>query len=118
SAERPNVLLLTVDTLRADRLSGLGYGRPTSPHIDRLLREGVSFRAARTVEPLTTPSLTSMLTSREPHSHGATRNGLRLRPGLASLPTLLRAAGYDTAAFVGNWTLRHKLSGLGEHFEL
>jgi arylsulfatase A-like enzyme len=58
-----------------------------------------------------------MLTSTHPHEHGSTRNGLRLRPGMASLPKVLRAQGYRTAAFVGNWTLRDKLSGLAEHFE-
>ncbi len=114
----PNILIVTVDTLRADRLSCSGYPRPTSPAIDRLLTSGVRFTEARTVEPLTGPALASMLTSLEPHQHGATRNGLRLRPGLSSLPRLLAQGGYRTAAFVGNWTVRDKLTGLGEHFEL
>lgn len=112
-----NVLLLTVDTLRVDRLSGYGHWRTTSPNIDRLLKKGVRFTQARTVEPLTNPSTLSMLTSLYPHEHGATRNGLRARPGLVSLPKALHARGYQTAAIVGNWTLKDKLSGLGEHFE-
>jgi arylsulfatase A-like enzyme len=116
--ERPNILIVAVDTLRADRVSALGHDRPTTPNIDRLIEEGVNFDLARTVEPLTNPAMTSVLTSLPPHAHGATRNGLRLRPGLPSLPKSLSAAGYKTAAFVGNWTLRDKLSGLGEHFEL
>ncbi len=113
----PNVLLISVDALRADRLSGYGYERPTSPRIDELMARGARFEEARTVEPLTSPALCSLLTSRFPHEHGSTRNGLRLRPGLDSLPKLLAQRGYRTAAFVGNWTLRNKLSGLGEHFD-
>ncbi len=112
----PNVLLVTVDTLRADRLSCYGYRRPTTPNVDRLLARGVRFAAARTVEPLTNPALASLLTSRYPHETGATRNGLRLRPGLPSLSKALGERGFATAAFVGNWTLRDDISGLGEHF--
>jgi len=118
AAPRPSVLLVTVDTLRADRLSCHGYARATTPRLDRLFATGVRFAQARTVEPLTAPALTSLLTSRHPHDHGATRNGLRVRPGLTSLPKLLQARGYRTAAFVSNWTLRHKISGLAEHFEV
>jgi arylsulfatase A-like enzyme len=113
----PNVLIVTVDALRADRLSAYGYRRPTTPNLDRLLAAGVRFREARTVEPLTNPAICSMLTSLYPHEHGATRNGLRLRPGLPSLATVLGRRGYKTAAFIGNWTLKNALSGLGEHFE-
>lgn len=114
----PNVLVLTIDTLRADRLSAYGYERPTSPNLDRLLARGVRFTEARTVEPLTNPALSSMMTALYPHEHGGTRNGLKMRLALDSLPKQLEERGYQTAAFVGNWTLRDQLSGLGEHFEL
>jgi arylsulfatase A-like enzyme len=114
---RPDVLIVTVDTLRADRLGSYGYGRRTSPHLDRLLEDGVRFSQARVVEPLTNPSICSMMTSLYPQEHGASRNGLRMRRGLASLPRSLGDHGYDSAAFVGNWTLKNKLSGLGEHFD-
>ena len=117
SQRLPNVLVLSVDTLRADRLSAYGYRRPTSPAIDRLLASGVRFDRAHTVEPLTNPALCSLWTSLHPHQHGATRNGLRQRPGLASLSSTLRRRGYRTAAMVGSWTLRNRISGLGEHFE-
>jgi arylsulfatase A-like enzyme len=112
----PNILFITVDALRSDRMSIYGYERPTSPNIDALMKQGVWFTQARTVEPLTNPSLASMLTSLYPHEHGSTRNGLRIRSGLASLPKAMQAGGYRTAAFVGNWTLKDKLSGMGEHF--
>ena len=117
ASERPNVLLLSVDTLRADRLSSYGYSRGTSPNIDRLLARGVRFCEARTVEPLTAPALASMLTSLHPHEHGSTRNGLRVRPALLSLPKILRRQGYRTAAFVGSWTLQEKLWGMAGQFE-
>lgn len=118
AVERPDIVLLTVDTLRADRLSIYGYDLPTSPFLDRFLGEGVLFTDARTVEPLTGPAFASLFTSLHPHQHGGTRNGLRMRDGLASLPKVLGRRGYTTAAFVSNWTLRDELSGLGEHFEL
>jgi arylsulfatase A-like enzyme len=113
----PDILLLTVDTLRADRLSAYGYARPTSPHLDRLLASGVRFTRAHTPEPLTTPALVSLLTSRFPHEHGSTRNGLPARAGLPSIAKILGRRGYRTAAWVGNWTLRDPLSGLAEHFQ-
>ena len=112
----PNVLVITIDTLRADRLSGYGYGRATSPHLDRLMAGGARFTQARTVVPLTNPATCSLWTSLYPHEHGGTRNGLRMRPGLPSLAGILARRGYRTAAFVGNWTLKDRISGLGEHF--
>ena len=117
SARFPSVLLVTVDTLRADRLSSYGYPRPTTPHLDRLLAGGARFANAYAAEPLTNPSLASLLTSRYPHEHGATRNGLPMRSGMASLSTVLGKRGFRTAAFVGNWTLRDRLSGMAEHFD-
>jgi len=113
----PDILLVTVDTLRADHLGAWGYPRPTSPAIDRLVAAGARFDAARTVEPLTTPALASLLTSVPPHRHGATRNGLSIREGLPSLPRLLARRGYRTAAVVGNWTLKARLSGLAPHWQ-
>jgi len=112
----PNILLVTVDTLRADRLSAYGYLRPTSPAMDRLLAEGARFEFAHTIEPLTTPAMASLLSGVPPHVHGATRNGLPVRQGLPSLPRVLARRAYRTAAFVGNWTLKDAASGLAAHF--
>ncbi|HUP64168.1 MAG TPA: sulfatase [Thermoanaerobaculia bacterium] len=112
----PNVLMISVDTLRADRLSSYGYGRNTSPNIDRLLARGARFEEARTVEPLTGPAMATMLTSRHPHEHGATRNALKIKTGLSSVSKILRRRGYITAAFVSNWVLRGTYSGLDDHF--
>lgn len=112
-----NVLIVSVDTLRTDRLSGYGYERRTSPSIDRLMAKGVRFTEARTVEPLTAPALASMLISMPPHEHGSTRNGLAVRPDTPSLPRVLRRQGYRTAAFVGSWTLRKSLWEMSDHFD-
>ena len=118
AGERPaNVLILSVDTLRSDRLSVYGYERQTSPNIDALLRRGVRFTEARTVEPLTAPALASMLISMPPHEHGSTRNGLAVRGKTPSLPRVLRRQGYKTAAFVGSWTLRKNLWEMNVHFD-
>ncbi len=114
--KHPDVVIVTVDTLRFDRVSFYGYRRPTTPHIDALLEKGVRFTQARVPEPLTAPAMTSMVTSLFPHEHGASRNSLRMRPGLASFVSILKHHGYETAAFVGNWTLKDQLSGLAEHF--
>lgn len=118
AAPRPNVLLISVDTLRADRMSSYGYSRRTSPQIDGLLETGVRFSRARTVEPLTAPALATMLTSLDPQEHGCTRNGLSVRSDVVSLPKLLRRNGYKAAAFVGNWTLRDRLWGMADHFDV
>jgi len=112
----PNIVLIVVDTLRFDRLSCYGYPRPTTPHIDALFEAGAQFTQTRVSEPLTAPSMVSLFTSLHPHEHGTTRNGLRMRPQLPSLTGILASRGYRTAAFVGNWTLRDEISGLGEHF--
>ncbi len=117
-ADEPKaVVVITVDALRADRLSSYGYTRLTSPAIDRLLGEGVRFDSARTNEPLTSPSMCSMITGLEPQAHAATRNGLRMREGLDSLTKVLSAHGWQTAGFVSNWTLKDNLTRLGEHFD-
>ena len=87
-AASTNVLLVTLDTTRADRL-----GRGFTPHVDRIAARGLRFTEARTVEPLTNPALCSMFTSLYPHEHGATRNGLRLRPDLPSAARVLMRRG-------------------------
>lgn len=111
---KPNVLLISVDTLRADRLGCYGYARPTSPVLDGFASEAVLFRDAISQAPWTTPSHLSMLTSLYPSSHGVTGDFGRLTlflqgqgsyPSLRSdaltLAELLREQGYDTLALTG-----------------
>lgn len=98
-----NVLLLTIDTLRADRLNAYGYeGRTTSPRIDALLGSGVQFDDASAPRSLTWPSLSTVLTGLYPSGHGVVQNGYELPDSLPTLPKLLGAAGYSTAAFLSN----------------
>jgi arylsulfatase len=97
--ERPNVLLLVVDTLRADRLSLYGYPRPTSPHLQTFARESVVFTRARTPAGCTFPSTNSLLTSREPSVFLLQPGGtMAIPPSVRSLPEILRGHGYATAA--------------------
>lgn len=97
-----NVLLLTVDTVRADHLSSYGYARETTPSIDRLAAEGVLFSNVYAQRSGTWPSLTSILTSRHPRSHGVRANGEQLDPAVQTIAELLAARGYTTAAFLCN----------------
>jgi arylsulfatase A-like enzyme len=115
----PNVLLITVDTLRADHLSCYGYYLKTSPNIDRLAQEGVRFEKAYTVIPLTGPAHFSLLTSRFPQEHGARINGLALAESgrWLSLPQVLRKNGYQGAAFVSAWPLTSRLTHLDRWFD-
>lgn len=106
SGTRPDVLLITVDTLRADRLGCYGYARSTSPHIDRLAARGVLFDRAFTTLPRTTQSMASIMTGRYPKSHGARGLFSTLSPANQTVAEILREAGYDTAAFASNLFLR------------
>jgi arylsulfatase A-like enzyme len=111
----PNVVLVTLDTIRAERLGTYG-GRASTPTLDRLAQEGVRFALAISQVPTTTPSHVSMFTSLYPFSHGA-KNGLPIRPGLLTLPERLRELGYHTAAFTSAYTTKSNVTGLGDWFD-
>lgn len=98
---RPNVLIVTIDTLRADRLGCYGFGLARTPAIDRLAREGVRCTDAASVAPITMPSHTSILTGLYPPAHGVRDNGAyALSDQVTTLAERLQAAGYETSAFV------------------
>ena len=98
---RPNVLLVTIDTLRADRLGCYGFGLARTPAIDRLAHEGVRCTDAASVAPITMTSHSSILTGLYPPAHGVRDNGAyALGDGITTLAERLKAAGYDTQAFV------------------
>ncbi len=99
---RPDVVLIVVDTLRADHLGAYGYGRPTSPRIDALARQGTLFESAWAAAPWTLPSIMSIMTSRYPSSHRVENDGLRLAADVPTLAESLRAAGFSTGAFVSH----------------
>ena len=93
-----SVLLISLETTRADHLGLYGYGRPTSPRLDAFARQGIVFDNLSTVSPRTNPSLASLMTSRYPHEHGVRNLLLPLEPENRTLAEVLRAAGYTTAA--------------------
>ena len=112
----PPILLVTFDTLRADHCSAYGYGRPTTPTLERLARKGVLFETAYAPMATTTPSHATMLTGLLPREHGLVRNGEALPPGQRILAEVLELAGYRTAAFVSSFALDHRF-GLARGFE-
>ena len=110
----PNVLLLVVDTLRADKLSGYGYARQTSPHMDQVGREGVTFDAAVATSSWTLPTHASMFTGLAPHVHGAESNDLQHRSTM--LAEAMHARGYRTAAVPANVIWVTRAHGFGPGF--
>src|SRR4051812_42473391 len=113
-----NVLLITIDTLRIDRVGAFG-GRPgLTPHLDRLASQGFRLTRAYSAAPLTLPSHASILTAVSPPVHGLRANGLfRLGPKLPTLATVLKGAGYRTGAFVGAFVLDARF-GLNRGFDI
>lgn len=97
---RPNVLLISIDTLRADHLGAYGYARPTSPNIDALGNRGVVFSQALSTSSWTLPAHASLLTGRTPSAHGLQDDGLKLAADVPTLAAALQDAGYHTVAVV------------------
>ena len=120
-----NVLLIVVDTLRADHLGVYGYNRPTSPHLDRQADRGVVFERALTTSPWTVPAIASMLTGLLPSAHGG---GLPIEgmtsvfkrtpvaEGIVSVTQRLSETGFATFAIVGNPFLGRKM-GIARGFD-
>lgn len=116
----PNVLVIVVDTLRADHLSTYGYGRPTSPNLSRIADQGVLFENAMAPSSWTLPSHASMLTGRYPHEHGACYMGVSLLPQYPVLGEAFQRLGYRTAGFSASTYFFSRRTGLGRgfiHFE-
>src|SRR3954467_8881215 len=110
-----NVLLITIDTLRADALGAYG-GPAATPALDRLAAEGVRFDFAHAHAVTTLTSHASILTGSYPFQHGLRDNtGYRLPPHSRTMAMLLKEAGYETAAFVGAFPL-HSRFGLSQGF--
>lgn len=111
-----NVVLVTIDTLRAEHLGYLGYDRPTSPFIDGLSERSVVFEEAVAHFPLTTPSHASILTGRYVRSHGATGNCVPIVESAPLLSEILREEGYATAGFVTGIPVSQRY-GFGRGFD-
>jgi tetratricopeptide (TPR) repeat protein len=113
-----SMVLISIDTLRADHLPVYGYATGATPSIDRLAREGVVFEDVYSHCPLTLPSHASMLTGLLPVHHGVRDNiGFQLDAGHSTLATRFHAAGWRTGAAVSAYVLRGA-TGIGQGFEL
>lgn len=116
-AKATNVLWISIDTLRADRVGAYGNQDGLTPTLDALAREGVVFEDATCPLPLTMPSHVAMLTGLPPNLSGVHKNGVPLPANIDSLPReLANQEGYLTAAFVSGFPLFERSSRLAEHF--
>ncbi len=113
-----NVLLISIDTLRADHLGAYGYPLATSPHIDALATESMVFEHCLAPVPITLPSHTSMLTGMYPPHHSVRDNGtFTAPPEIPTLATILKEAGYSTHGIIGSFPL-HSRFGLSRGFDV
>jgi arylsulfatase A-like enzyme len=113
----PNLVLITIDTLRADHLGCYGYADAQTPNIDRLAASSIRFALATTVTNNTLPSHAAILTGKYPQNLGIPRNGFKLVSGHETLATTLKRKGYDTAAFISASALSSRM-GLDVGFDL
>jgi arylsulfatase A-like enzyme len=112
----PNIVLVSVDTLRRDRLGSYGYPKPTDPEIQRAFADGLRYEDAVCPVAVTRPSHASMLTGAHVLELGMRWNGRPLAEGFPTLAEILGRNGYDTAAFVSGWPLFGARSGLDRGF--
>src|SRR5712675_373375 len=101
SVATPNIILITLDTTRADRMGFLGSKRGLTPNLDALAQQSVVFTRAYAQVPLTTPSHAALLTGTYPQFNHLEDLGMPLGKELPYLPDLLHQHGYHTAAFIG-----------------
>ncbi len=117
AVEAKNLILISVDTLRADRLSCYGYQANHTPHFDQWASEGVLFEQAFSEYPLTLPAHVTMLTGQTPLRHGIRENsGFHLDPQETTLAEILQSHQYRTAAFIGSYVLASEF-GIAQGFE-
>ena len=107
-AEAPNIILITVDTTRADRMGFLGNKKGLTPNLDALARQGVVFEKAFSQAPLTPVSHATIFTGTYPQFHTVTDFGHPLPSLLPFVPEILQKSGYHTAAFIGSLILDPK----------
>jgi arylsulfatase A-like enzyme len=115
AAEHPNVLLIVLDTVRADRLSCYGYEKPTTPELDAFAREATRFTEFYSTSSWTIPSHSSLFTGLFPVSHGATQEKMILDRSFVTLAETFADAGYRTWAASGN-PYASSAAGLGQGF--
>jgi arylsulfatase A-like enzyme len=113
----PNILLISIDSLRADHLHCYGYPRATSPNLDALAEEGARFETVISPTSWTLPAHMTLLTSLPPEKHGVITNHLRLASGIETIPQHLQRSGYATAGFVST-TYLDGLYGFSRGFDV
>jgi arylsulfatase A-like enzyme len=110
------MVLVSLDTVRADHTSLHGYPRPTTPELERIASEGVSFDVVYTMTSTTGPTHATLFTGKYAPAHGVRKNGLRLPEPETTLAEFLRARGYRTGAVVSSFVMDRKF-GYGQGFE-
>jgi arylsulfatase A-like enzyme/cytochrome c-type biogenesis protein CcmH/NrfG len=111
-----NLVIITIDTLRADRVGAYGYSAARTPTMDRLAREGVMFTHAYAAAPITLTSHASLMTGRYPAGHGARHNGMRIDLATPTLADTLARSGFATGAFIAAYPLDRRF-GLIKGFQ-
>ena len=112
-----NVLLITLDTTRADRLGSYGYAGARTPRLDALAGEGIRFARTYAPAPLTLPAHATILSGLYPAAHGIRNNGRELDPKVRTLAEILKGHGFATAAFVSSFSVDSRF-GLGRGFDV
>ncbi|MCM2270099.1 MAG: sulfatase, partial [Thermoanaerobaculia bacterium] len=113
----PNLVIVSFDSLRADHLGTYGYGRDTSPNLDRFAARSIVFERAYSTSSWTLPSHASLLSSLYPEEHGARKTETALSPEVVLLPEQLAAAGYRSAGVVSVGLL-HRTFGFAQGWEI
>jgi len=114
----PNIVIISMDTLRSDHLSFYGHPHDTAPALHALSEQSLVFDNMICEIPLTSPSFSAMMSSQYPRQTGTTRNGLRLPDDVPTAAQSFQSAGYETMCVTSNWTLKDKLSGLDRGFDV
>ncbi|MEO7438765.1 MAG: sulfatase [Candidatus Binatia bacterium] len=114
---RENVILITIDTMRPDRISAYGYQKHQTPNLDRLAKEGTLFENAFCDVTWTTQSMASVMTGMYATRHGLRSSFQTLKPEAETLAEIVRDQGWDTAAIIASYPL-HSLFGLNQGFKL
>ncbi|HEV2720466.1 MAG TPA: sulfatase-like hydrolase/transferase [Thermoanaerobaculia bacterium] len=118
SADKPDIILVTIDTLRADSVGFAGNTNVKTPFLDKLAQEGIVFANAHAHNVITLPSHTNILTGLYPYQHGVRENaGYKLSPKFETVATMLHRAGYTTGAFIGAYPLDSRY-GLNQGFDV
>jgi choline-sulfatase len=117
AASSHNVLLITLDTTRADHLGCYGYEKAQTPRLDGLARDGVRFARAYAPAPLTLPAHASIMSGLYPVAHGVRNNGHELAPRIRTLAEILKAHGYSTSAFISSFSVDSRF-GIGQGFDV